>query len=82
MVMRFELDTRASVARVRCPVLVLHSPYDEIVPYAQGRTVFAAAHPPKVFQDLAGDHNGGFMLSQPGYQRGLESFLARTSQAN
>ena len=82
MVMRFELDTRARVAEVRCPVLVLHSPDDEIVPYAQGREVFAAANPPKAFQALVGDHNGGFLMSQPGYQRGLADFLVRKTRAN
>lgn len=82
MVMRFQLDTRARVAEVRCPVLVLHSPDDEIVPYAQGREVFEAANPPKAFQALVGDHNGGFLMSQPGYQRGLADFLVRKTRAN
>ena len=57
-------------------MLVLHSPDDEIVPFALGREVFAAAKPPKTFVALRGDHNRGFLLSQPEYSRALAAFLA------
>lgn len=73
---RFAFDTAGAVTRVRCPVLVLHSPDDEIVPFALGREVFAAAKPPKTFVALRGDHNRGFLLSQPEYSRALAAFLA------
>jgi fermentation-respiration switch protein FrsA (DUF1100 family) len=56
--------------------LVLHSPHDEIVPYALGRRLFEAAPEPKEFVDLVGGHNGGFLASQPEYERRLAGFIA------
>jgi hypothetical protein len=56
-------------------VLVLHSPDDEIVPYALGQRLFAAAPGPKRFVDLQGGHNDGFLRSQPDYERTLGAFL-------
>jgi hypothetical protein len=51
------------IGAARCPVLVMHSPGDEIVPFDMGRKLFEAARPPKEFLELAGGHNDGFMLS-------------------
>jgi fermentation-respiration switch protein FrsA (DUF1100 family) len=79
-VLRFDFDTVQALASVRCPVMVLHSREDEIVPYALGLKVFASAHPPKVFQELQGDHNQGFLFSQPGYEQGLQAFLTHLSE--
>ncbi|WP_295441924.1 alpha/beta hydrolase [uncultured Thiodictyon sp.] len=76
--LRYRFDTVSALSAVRCPVLVLHSREDDIIPYALGQRVYEAAHPPKAFQDLIGDHNGGFLLS-PGYEQGLAQFLAHTN---
>ena len=81
VVVRYEFDTLASLARVRCPVLVLHSPEDEIMPFALGEKVYAAAGEPKRLVKLQGDHNGGFLLSQPGYERELDDFIMRYLRA-
>lgn len=77
VVVRYGFETAHSVARVRCPLLVLHSPDDEIMPFALGEKVYTAAHQPKRLVKLQGDHNGGFLQSQPGYQRELATFLRR-----
>lgn len=74
--LRFDFDAARRLARVSCPVLVMHSPDDEIIPYALGRRLFEAAPPPRRFLDLVGDHNSGFLASQPAYERGLASFIA------
>jgi fermentation-respiration switch protein FrsA (DUF1100 family) len=76
IVMRYGWNTAAYLARVDSPVLVLHSPEDEIMPYRLGENVFASAREPKRFVALRGDHNGGFLLSQPEYERALAEFLA------
>ncbi len=72
---RYDFDAVTRLAKVRSPVLILHSPDDEIIPYALGRRLFEAASEPKSFVDLRGDHNGGFLLSQPGYERALADFI-------
>lgn len=73
--LRFDFDTVMRLREVSCPVLVLHSRNDEIIPFDLGRRVYEAAPEPKVFQPLRGDHNGGFLLSQPDYERALADFL-------
>lgn len=72
---RFSYATRDHVARVDCPVLVIHSEHDEIVPFDLGRAVFAAAPEPKRFLALSGGHNTGFLGSIDEYARGIDAFL-------
>ena len=79
-VLRLRLDAASALRKARCPILVLHSPDDEIVPYDLGRRLFAAAPEPKRFVDLRGGHNDGFLRSQPGYERALGEFLADLSR--
>ncbi|HEX9627963.1 MAG TPA: alpha/beta hydrolase [Acidiferrobacterales bacterium] len=81
IVLRFGFDTAAHLQTVSCPVLVLHSPDDEIMPFALGERVFQAARAPKDFVRLRGDHNSGFLASQPEYTRALAGFLARHAGA-
>jgi len=70
---RFRYNARSYVAQAKCPVLVAHSPTDEIVPYALGRKLFEAANEPKEFLDLSGSHNDG--LDTAGVA-GIEAFLS------
>jgi fermentation-respiration switch protein FrsA (DUF1100 family) len=79
VVVRYDFDTLGYLGRVRAPVLVLHSREDEIMPFALGEKVFAAANPPRRFVPLQGDHNTGFMHSQPAYERELLNFLSADS---
>ncbi|MDW8323292.1 MAG: alpha/beta hydrolase [Burkholderiales bacterium] len=74
---RFRYDTRAALSAVRCPVLVVHSRQDEIVPYAHGLALYAAAPGPKDLLVLRGDHNSGFVVSGRVYVDGLDAFLHR-----
>lgn len=74
--LRYGFDAAKALQSADCPVLVLHSPHDEILPYRLGRRLFEAAPEPKRFVDLRGGHNQGFLLSQPGYERALGEFLA------
>jgi len=69
------LDTGAALKNVNAPVLVLHSPTDEIVPYAQAKKNFNAAKEPKQFVELKGDHNDGFLTSGETYTKGINKFL-------
>lgn len=76
LVVRYQFDSVARLAQVRCPVLVLHSPTDEIMPYRLGEKLYQSAHEPKRFVALRGDHNSGFMQSQPQYEQALGEFIA------
>ncbi|HKK16480.1 MAG TPA: alpha/beta hydrolase, partial [Gammaproteobacteria bacterium] len=60
---------------IHCPVLVVHSSEDDIVPYEQGRKLYAAANEPRYFLEIQGDHNHGFLQSGNAYMNGLRKFL-------
>ena len=72
---RFRYPTLEHVRQVRCPVLVAHSPQDELLPFAGGRKLFDAAPEPKVFVELAGGHNDGESFTSPAYRQTLDEFL-------
>jgi uncharacterized protein len=72
---RMRYDTQAALKDVTCPVLVAHSPDDEIVPYRHGRALFEAASGPKAFLELAGGHNEGFLFVRPDWVAGVAGFL-------
>ena len=58
-----------------CPVLIVHSHQDEVIPVRHGRRLFEYARDPKMFLPISGDHNNGFLLSRNVYVNGLERFL-------
>lgn len=55
--MRNRYDTLGRLDGLRCPVLVAHSRTDEVIPFAHGERLFAAAREPKRFIGLHGGHN-------------------------
>lgn len=75
VVIRYDFNTSKYIKQVNYPVLVLHSPEDEIMPFHLGRKVYASANQPKQFVHMRGDHNSGFYLSQPEYEREMGSWL-------
>jgi fermentation-respiration switch protein FrsA (DUF1100 family) len=74
---RFDYDTRACLGEGRSPVLVAHSPSDEIIPFSHGRALYAAAPEPKAFIEIAGGHNDGFVFHRREWVAALAQFLDR-----
>lgn len=72
---RYQYDTMAHLVKVRCPVMVMHSPDDRLVPFEFGRQLFEAAPEPKQFVRLAGDHNDGFLVSGASYTEAWTRWL-------
>ena len=73
---RFRYDTLGHVSRVSCPILVVHSRDDEMIPFSHGRRLFEAAGEPKEFLEIRGSHNEGFIVSADWYEERIASFLA------
>lgn len=61
---RYRYDTRRYLQEVRAPVLLLHSPEDEIIPYRHGRALYEAAREPRQFLELRGGHNDLFFANE------------------
>lgn len=72
---RHRYDTAERLPRIHCPVLVIHSPDDEIVPFHLGQKVYERANPPKEFFELNGGHNEGFLVSITAYRAKLKAFI-------
>ncbi|HET9664080.1 MAG TPA: alpha/beta hydrolase [Burkholderiales bacterium] len=75
LISRFNYDTLANLAQISAPVLVAHSRGDEIVPFAHGKRLYAAAHEPKRMLELSGGHNDGFIFVREEWVRALADFL-------
>jgi fermentation-respiration switch protein FrsA (DUF1100 family) len=76
LVVRFRYDTLSKITKLACPLLVMHSPDDDIVPFAMGRRLFAAAPEPKTFFEMRGSHNEGFLDTGPAYENAIGRFLS------
>ena len=72
---RLRHSTEGFVRQADCPVLVIHSRDDEIVPFRHGEAIFAAAGEPKVLLELRGTHNDAFLRDEHNYLAGLREFL-------
>jgi hypothetical protein len=75
LLLRFKYDTTEYLKKVDCPVLIVHSRDDEIMPSSHGQRLFAAAPEPKNFLEISGTHNEGFLTSGSQYQEGLNAFI-------
>ncbi|MEN8200239.1 MAG: alpha/beta hydrolase [Thermodesulfobacteriota bacterium] len=73
---RFDYDVRQQLQKIDCPLLVVHSRDDEIIPFSHGRALFAAARKPKDFLEIQGGHNEGFLVNSTSYSSKLEEFLS------
>lgn len=73
---RFDYNAREYIKQVDCPVLVIHSTGDDIIPFAHGRRLFEAAKEPKQFLEITGTHNDGFVTSGTRYEEGLNAFIS------
>ena len=73
-----QFNSLARIGGVSRPLLIIHSPADEIIPVEQGYRLFAAAQEPKQFliPDAAG-HNDALDLSDTALGQGLIAFLNR-----
>jgi len=72
---RIHYDSGAKIGALSCPVLVMHSPADEIVPIDLGRALYEAASEPRQFVETTGGHNDGGFLRSVQAQAALETFV-------
>ena len=72
---RIHYDTRKRLPAIACPVLVIHSRSDDIIPFVHGEQLFSTAKPPKQFLEIEGGHNNGFVFDREAWVRQLDAFL-------
>ncbi|HIE06039.1 MAG TPA: alpha/beta hydrolase [bacterium (Candidatus Stahlbacteria)] len=74
---RIRYENLKSISKVSCPILIIHSQDDEIVPIRHGERLFEAANEPKQFLKIRGSHDDGFAVSLDEYTKGLDRFITR-----
>jgi fermentation-respiration switch protein FrsA (DUF1100 family) len=72
---RFQYNTKKSLLSVNCPVLIIHSPDDEIIPFENGQQLYRSAREPKRILEIQGGHNEGFLVSGNTYFEGISKFI-------
>ena len=72
-----QYPTLRNLRAAPCPVLIIHSRDDEIVPFRHAAALYAAAPDSKEFLEIRGSHNRGFLDSLPIYEAALNSFLSK-----
>ncbi|MBX3666071.1 MAG: alpha/beta hydrolase [Burkholderiales bacterium] len=72
---RFRYDTLQGVKDYRGPVLVAHSRDDEIVPFAHGQRLQAAAGARGRLLEMRGGHNDAFLFGAPERVAAVKDFL-------
>jgi len=75
LLLRIRYDSLSRIPSIRCPLLVLHSPEDDVVPFDMAVSLLAAAPQPKSFGQLERGHNDGGIAVSPKGQQALRTFL-------
>lgn len=78
---RIRYDNLGKIARPGVPLLVVHSPVDELVPMAHGERLFAAAQAPRRFLRTGGGHNDGGFVQRAEWRAEVGAFLASVRAA-
>ena len=76
---RIRYDNLARIGSIAAPVMIAHSRDDDIIPFAHGEALFAAAHEPKQMLVLAGGHNEGFLFTRDTWIDAVAGFLERAA---
>ena len=72
---RTHFDTENRIASIQSPVSIIHSRGDEIISFNHGQTLFELAKEPKMFFEIEGDHNTGFLQSEDSYKAILQTLI-------
>ena len=75
LITRLDYPVKLYVSRLHCPLLVIHSRDDEIIPFTMAEAIYDSAAEPKSLLEIWGDHNNGFLLSGDRYLSGLNEFI-------
>jgi pimeloyl-ACP methyl ester carboxylesterase len=69
---RIRYNTLERLQHVACPVVIVHSPDDDLIPFSHGEALFEAALEPKLMVTLAGGHNTTMEATGAAYGQKLD----------
>ena len=72
---KFGYPTIDYVRDVNCPVMIIHSRDDDIIPFEFGQKLYEAVDAPSEFVEIFGGHNDGFLVSSEIYKKAWMKWL-------
>ena len=75
LLLRLYYPTLERIAKVACPILIVHSRDDEIVPFEHGERLYKAITARKMFLERTGGHNDAFGADVNHYMPALGRFI-------
>ncbi len=72
---RFRYNTIDYIKAVHCPVMIIHSRNDEIVPFEFGLELYETSNEPNEFVEISGSHNDSFLVSSERYKKAWLNWL-------
>lgn len=78
---RIHYPNSTHIRQINCPVMVIHSPQDDIIPFHHGQKLYELASEPKRFLQISGDHNTGYLMAGNAYRDGILAFVQASMTA-
>jgi len=75
LISTIKYNTRATLPKLRLPVLILHSRRDDLIAFHHAEENFAAANEPKFLREINGGHNDALWSSRPAMLSAIREFL-------
>ena len=75
---RIRYDNISRIGSIDAPVMIAHSPQDDVIPFPHGQALFTAAREPKEMLTLAGGHNEGFIFARDAWIDAIARFLEQS----
>jgi hypothetical protein len=69
--LKYQFPARDLIKEITCPVIVSHSPLDEVTPFRMGEELFRLAAEPKKFVTLSGYHNDRDFLNDSAWRSAM-----------
>ncbi len=69
-------DTNSKLASIHIPLLILHSPEDNLIRFRHAEQNFKAANEPKMLHPITGDHNDSEWERRASLKAGIDAFMS------
>ncbi|MHC4123172.1 MAG: alpha/beta hydrolase [Planctomycetota bacterium] len=72
---RFSYNTLEYIKKVHCPLMVIHSRNDEVIPFEFGLELYETSNQPNELVEICGSHNDGFLVSSEIYKKAWKKWI-------
>ena len=73
---KFHYDTLNKLKLIHCPVLIVHSRDDRLIPFHHAQSLYEAVTGRKEFIEIGGPHKGNYQPTLQKYRDGVKRFLS------